>query len=147
VGRYCLERQRAWVDVDELDRLLACARKSGEEPEHIWEEAFDLFRGEPLAGSDYPWAAGECRRLQAVVVDLAGKVARARLRSSDYSGTLTACEGGLASDRLNEYLTRLAMEAEAALGLRTALETRYQVLHRRLGERFGLEPERETRLL
>jgi two-component SAPR family response regulator len=146
-GRYRLERQQAWVDVDELDRLLTWARKSGEEAERIWEEAYELFRGEPLAGVDYPWAAGECRRLQAVFVDLAGKVGRVRLRSADYPGTLDACERGLASDRLNECLTRLAMEAEAALGLRTALEARYETLQRRLGERFGLEPERETRLL
>lgn len=146
-GRYRLERRQAWVDVDELDRLLACARRSGEGAERIWEEAFDLFRGEPLAGSDYPWAAGECRRLQAALVDLAGKVGRSRLGTSDYSGTLAACERGLASDPLNECLARLAMEAEAALGLRTSLNARYETLQRRLGERFGLEPERETRRL
>jgi hypothetical protein len=39
------------------------------------------------------------------------------------------------------------MQAEAALGLRQAITARYEQLHERLDARFGLEPERETRLL
>ena len=39
------------------------------------------------------------------------------------------------------------MQAESALGLRQAISARYQQLRERLDARFGLEPERETRLL
>lgn len=39
------------------------------------------------------------------------------------------------------------MEAEAELGLRTAITERYEDLRCRLQERLGLEPARETRAL
>jgi Bacterial transcriptional activator domain len=42
---------------------------------------------------------------------------------------------------------RLALEAEAALGLRQAVLERYEALRRLLDERLGLEPQRETRTL
>jgi hypothetical protein len=37
------------------------------------------------------------------------------------------------------------MEAESALGLREAVDERYERLRALLGDRLGLEPDRETR--
>jgi hypothetical protein len=48
---------------------------------------------------------------------------------------------------VNERLTRLAMAAESALGLRGAVVRRYQALRDRLRDDLGLEPERATRAL
>jgi DNA-binding SARP family transcriptional activator len=50
-------------------------------------------------------------------------------------------------DVLNEALWRLALEAEGRLGLRGAIEERYQRLRALLDERLGLAPAQETRRL
>lgn len=145
--RYLLDRARVWIDVDELEKLVAQSRRAAaDEAAALDERAFSLFRGEPFAGCDYLWAELERRRLQAVLVELAARVGRSRMRIG-FAEALAACERGLAVDPLNERLARLAMEAEAELGLRTAITERYEALRRRLSERLGLEPERETRAL
>ncbi len=56
-------------------------------------------------------------------------------------------EEAAALDGSNERPVQLAMEAEATLGRREAVAERYERLRRDLDERFGLEPERETRTL
>lgn len=50
-------------------------------------------------------------------------------------------------DPSNERPVQLAMEAEAALGRRESVVERYERLCCDLGEQFGLEPSRETKLL
>lgn len=147
--RYQLDRAYVWVDADELERLHAEVRQQGDDlavAEYL-EGILALFRGEPLAGSDYRWAQGEIRRLRAIFVDAARRVARLRLDRGDVTGALAACEGALRVDDLSEPLWRLAMEAEHRLGLRTAVVARYDSLRAVLADKIGLEPERETRAL
>jgi DNA-binding SARP family transcriptional activator len=62
-------------------------------------------------------------------------------------GGASSAERGIALDLLNEDAWRLALEAEAALGLREAVLERYEQLRSLLDERPGLEPQRETRAL
>jgi DNA-binding SARP family transcriptional activator len=147
--RYRLDRRHVWVDVDRLEALLSEARELGDAvgASECLERAFSFFRGEPLAGSDYLWAEGEVRRLRAVFVDLAGRIAESRLAAQDVTGALSACEAALRVDELSEPLWRLAMEAESRLGLRSAVVARYAALRSVLADRLGLEPERETRAL
>lgn len=147
--RYRLDRRRVRVDLDELERLLAAADRAEDATaeRELRERAFALFRGEPLAGADYPWAEGELRRLRACFVELAERLGGLRLAAGDARGALAACERGLAVDALDERLWRLAMEAEAGLGLREGLARRDEALRALLAERLGLEPERETRAL
>jgi DNA-binding SARP family transcriptional activator len=146
--RYWLDRTYADVDVDELERLLARAKTA--EPEHeqaLIDSALRLFRGDPLAGSDYAWSETEVPRLRATFVDLLEQVARQRLEAGEARAALDAALRGLDVDTLNESLWRLAMEAECALGLREAVFDRYERLRALLDERLGLEPEQETRRL
>jgi DNA-binding SARP family transcriptional activator len=146
--RYWLDRTYADVDVDELERLLARAKAA--EPEHaqaLIDSALRLFRGDPLAGSDYAWSETEVPRLRATFVDLLEQVARQRLEAREARAALDAALRGLDVDTLNESLWRLAMEAESALGLREAVSDRYERLRAILDERLGLEPEQETRRL
>jgi DNA-binding SARP family transcriptional activator len=146
--RYWLDRTQIRVDVDELEKLLDEARRS--DP-HLRQEllgkALVLFRDDPLAGSDFAWSEGEVRRLRGTYVDLLEEIGRARLHAGDGGGALDAAERGIALDLLNEGLWRLALEAEAELGLREAIVERYETLSRLLDERLGLEPARETRVL
>jgi len=145
---YWLERAAVDVDLDELERLLAAANTA--EPEHaqvLKESALRLFLREPLAGEDYAWSESELPRLRATFFDLLEHVARHRLEAGDARAALDAAERGLESDMLNESLWRLAMEAEGALGLREAIDERYERLRALLDTRLGLEPAQETRRL
>ena len=147
--RYLLDRSQIRLDIDELERLLAEAeRAAGKEAEPaLLERALALVRGEPLAGSDYRWADSEVRHLRALIVELLERVGRARLAGGGARAALEAAERGLALDLLNENLWRLALEAEGELGLREAVEARYNRLRALLAERLGLEPAKETRTL
>jgi len=147
--RYWLDRTDIEVDVDELERLLAEARLTADDraEQKLLEHALALFVGEPLAGSDYPWSEGEVRRLRATHLELLQRVGRIRLAGGEPRRALELAERALALDGLNEGLWRLALEAESALGLREAVDERYERLRALLTERLGLEPERETRLL
>jgi DNA-binding SARP family transcriptional activator len=145
--RYVLDPLKVDVDLDRFNALLAEAtvRRDGER-EQLLERARALVRGEPLAGIDSPWAAGETRRLRAVVADLFQQLGEVRLRS-DPAAALASAEEAIALDPYAESAQRLAMRAEAALGLREAVIARYEGLRRELDTNLGLKPERETRLL
>jgi DNA-binding SARP family transcriptional activator len=67
--------------------------------------------------------------------------------SSNASQALASAEEGLAHEPYNEKLARLAMQAEATLGLRSAVINRYDNLRQLLEEQLGLQPHRETRAL
>jgi DNA-binding SARP family transcriptional activator len=147
--RYWLDRDAVDIDLDELERLLTQARvaKDAEIGQRLLEQALALFTDEPLTGSDYLWAEGEVRRLRATEIELLEQVGRNRLGRGEPRRALELAERALALDGLNEDLWRLALEAESALGLREAVDDRYERLRELLGERLGLEPDRETRSL
>jgi DNA-binding SARP family transcriptional activator len=147
--RYWLDRDAVDTDLDELERLLAEAQAAKDDNvrERLLEQALALFTDEPLACSDYPWAEGELRRLRATHVELLERVGRNLLARREPRRGLELAERALALDGLNEGLWRLALEAERALGLREAVDERYERLRALLGERLGLEPDRETRSL
>jgi two-component SAPR family response regulator len=115
--------------------------------QRLLEEALELFGNEPLAGSDYGWADGELRRLRATHVELLERVGRIRLARGEPGRALELAERALALDGLNESLWQLALEAESTLGLREAVDERYERLRSLLAERLGLEPNRQTRSL
>jgi DNA-binding SARP family transcriptional activator len=146
---YHLDRDRVSVDLDQLEQQQAAlvhSQSADEELVHL-EAALALFRGGPLAGTDLPWVENEQRRLHALRLELLERSGHNRLRRGDASGALADAEAGLADEPYNERLARLAMQAEAALGLRSAVITRYENLGQLLEEQLGLQPHRETRAL
>jgi DNA-binding SARP family transcriptional activator len=146
--RYRLNRDTIAVDLDRFEQLLTAADAAADrEREQLLERALSLVRGQPLAGSDFPWAAGELRRLQAKIADRLRELGYHRLDNGNPAGALDAAEQAIALESCNEPAHRLAMQAESVLGLRQAISERYDQLCRELDSRFGLEPDRETRLL
>ena len=147
--QYQLNRNEVSVDVDRLEQLLAELGRSddvnGQLP--LLEQTLALFSGEPLAGSDFRWAENEQRRLHAIRLDLFERSGRALLARGDAAGALSRAEEGLGSEPYNERLARLAMQAEATLGLRMAVIARYEKLSEVLEEQLGLRPHVETRRL
>jgi DNA-binding SARP family transcriptional activator len=146
---YQLNRNEVNVDVDRLEQALTELTRSEEDggQQPLLEQTLALFTDEPLAGSDFPWAENEQRRLHAIRLDLFERAGRALLAGGDAAGALSRAEEGLASEPYNERLARLAMQAEAALGLRKAVIGRYEKLSEVLGEQLGLQPHVETRRL
>ena len=113
----------------------------------LLREALALWRGTPLADTDYAWSESHLRQLEATLAALAERTARARLDAGDAGGALQIAERGLKLDELDETFIRLLLEAEGALGQREALVDRYETFRHRLDEMLGLKPERETRRL
>jgi DNA-binding SARP family transcriptional activator len=147
--RYQLNRTQISVDLDELEQLRTAIERA-EAPERslpLLERALGLFSGQPLSGSDFPWAESEQRRLSAIQRELLERAGLARLATGDVAGALANAESGLGHEPYNEKLARLAMEAEGALGLRGAIINRYEQLTELLGQQLGLQPHRETRQL
>ena len=146
--RYLLDRQIVAVDLDLFDALLAQANSEGNvDHEELLEQALALIRGQPLAGTDYPWATGDVHHLRARIVGVLEEFGHECLAAGNPTGALAAAEQAIELDAYNESVHRLAMNAEAVLGLRQAVVERYERLCQELETGFGLEPERETRLL
>lgn len=146
--RYLLDREAITVDLDRFEELIAKAdAERGIDRQHLLERALAPVRGQPLAGTDYAWAAGDIRRLRAMVVDRLEELGYLRLEDGNPTGALAVAEQAIALDANNEAAHRLGMHAESVLGLRQAIVDRYEQLSRELDERFGLEPEHETRVL
>jgi DNA-binding SARP family transcriptional activator len=146
---YDLDRSRVSVDLDLLEHLLTELGPSDETATQLpkLERALALFSGQPFEGSDLPWAENEQRRLHAIQLDLFARVSQAHLSNGNASQALASAEEGLALEPYNEELARLAMQAEAELGLRSAVMGRYDALRQLLEEQLGLQPHRETRTL
>ncbi len=145
---YVLDPAAVVIDIHEFDFLVAQAKaERGPTRERLLERALPLVRGQPLAGTDYPWAAGDVRHISAKVVEVLHEVGELRLADGNPTEALAAAERAITLDADNESAQRLAMRAEAALGFREAVVKRYERLSTRLSRRFGLEPEQETRLL
>ena len=147
--RYQLNRTQISVDLDELEQLRT-EIEHAEVPERslpLLERALGLFAGQPLSGSDFPWAESEQRRLSAIQLELLERAGLARLAVGDPAGALANAEHGLAHEPFNEKLARVAMQAEGALGLRTAIINRYEQLNELLDEQLGLRPDSDTRIL
>ncbi|HEY4278626.1 MAG TPA: BTAD domain-containing putative transcriptional regulator [Conexibacter sp.] len=148
-GRYRLDRDRIAVDLDELAPLLRRA-EAAERPAdraRLLARADALWRGAPLDGADHEWAEGHQRRLRGERVDLLRRLAETWLEADEAKRALDAAERGIALDELHEPCWRAALDAEARLGQRDAVEARYDALARLLDDRLGLRPEPETTAL
>lgn len=145
---YTLDRQRLRIDLDDLDRLRSeMEATTGEQRQASLERVLALFRGPPLARMGALWADTEARRLCAIEAEVLELLGRLRLEAGDASRALDIAQRAEALDSSNERTVQLAMQAEAALGHRESVVDRYERLCRELDERFGLEPNHETKLL
>jgi DNA-binding SARP family transcriptional activator len=143
--RYELDHTHVHIDLDQLDHLFTTSDPA--EEQQALEAALALWHGQPLAGSDYPWAEGDIHRLHATLLELLGRVGAIRLAAGDPRGALQAAEQAIALDHLHEPSWRLALQADQALGLRSSLTKRYEALTHLLDEQLGLQPSHETKMM
>lgn len=142
-----LDRSKVQIDLDQLDQLLASTDPDSENEPQTLEAALELWRGEPLQGSDYAWADGHIHRLRATLIGLLERAGNARLECGDTRGALELAEQAIALDQFHEASWRLARQADYALGLRESITRRYDDLAHALDEQLGLQPTRETRVM
>jgi DNA-binding SARP family transcriptional activator len=144
--RYRLDRAAVSIDLDQLHQLLTTTGDP-ERERHAQEEALSLWRGRPLAGSDYLWAEGFIHELHAALLDLLCRVGSGRLQADDPRGALQAAERAISLDNLHEPSWCLALEADHALGLYGGVTKRYEALAHLLDEQLGLQPSHDTRMM
>lgn len=145
--RYRIDRAKANIDLDQLDKILASTKPDEDIEPQTLETALALWRGEPLQGSDYAWADGHIHRLQATLIGLLERAGHARLAHGDARGALDLAEQAIALDQFHEASWRLALQADHALGLRESITHRYNDLATALDHELGLQPTRETRVM
>ena len=145
---YQLDRREVRIDLDELEQLRdAAARSPGPTACDLLTRAYELIRGVPLADCDYSWIDPHRRRLHALAADLIITLARTHLADGEATLAISLAERGLELDHLDEQLWRIALQAEAQLGLRQALTRRYRSLEQTLDAQLGLRPDEQTRQL
>ena len=145
---YQFDRREVRVDLDQLEQLRdAAARSPGPTGSDLLTEAYKLIRGVPLADCDYAWIEPHRRRLHALAADLIITLASTHLAEGEATLAINLAERGLELDHLDEQLWRIALQAEAQLGLRQALTRRYRHLEQTLDAQLGLRPDQQTRQL
>jgi DNA-binding SARP family transcriptional activator len=145
---YQLDRQRTRIDLDQLEQLRdSAARSPALRQRALLSEAYQLIRGQPLADCDYPWIDSHRRRLHAITADLITTLAQSYLSDGEATLAISLAEHGLELDHIDEKLWRIALQAEAQLGLRHALTRRYRELEQTLDAQLGLRPDQQTRQL
>jgi DNA-binding SARP family transcriptional activator/uncharacterized membrane protein YheB (UPF0754 family) len=136
------------VDVWRFQSALAVAGASSSEPS--WgdslQEAADLYTGELLAGTAWPWAEVPREDLRGRAVDVLVSLAATRLVAGDVRAALDALERAVEVDPLAEQLYRRIMRLQAKLARPDQVDATFRTLQARLGE-FDLEPSPESEKL
>ncbi|MFC8667311.1 BTAD domain-containing putative transcriptional regulator [Streptomyces sp. NPDC057199] len=142
-GGYLLDAAPEQVDVHRFRRLIDRARGPGQpdgERVLLLREALGLWRGEPLAGLDGPWAVRVREAWRRRRVDAAIGWAHAELRIGDPLAVI-----GLLPDLLGEYplvepLAEVLMRALHAVGRGAEALDHYAAIRQRLAEELGADP-------
>ena len=152
-GHYRLS-ELVTVDVTRTTRLAVAAKSASSIDESIalYRAAFDLVRGEPLAGvlSGYSWwrSEGHEARLTATIVDAACRAVRLAIGEGLLDLASWILEKSRLVDPYSELLSRAAMATAAASGDRTRLRREWDECRRRVSELDpGSYPSQETERL
>jgi DNA-binding SARP family transcriptional activator len=152
-GHYKLS-ELVTVDVTRTALLAAAAKSANSVDESIalYRAAFDLVKGEPLAGvlSGYSWwqTEGHEARLTATIVDAACNAVRLAIGEGLLDLASWILERSRLVDPYSELLSRAAMATAAASGDRTRLRREWDECQRRVSELDpGGIPSQETERL
>jgi len=142
------------VDASRVSELLASAKNRGTADEAIalYRSAFDLIKGEPLAGvlSGYAWwrSEGHEARLTASIVDAACRAVHLAVGEGYLDLAWWILDRSRLVDPYSELLSRAAMATAAAGGDLTRLRREWDECRRRISELdTDSFPSRETERL
>src|SRR6202034_1112040 len=152
-GHYRLS-EAVTLDVTRATRLVVAAKTANSPHESIalYRAAFELVKGEPLAGalSGYSWwrSEGHEARLTATIVDAACRAVRLAIDEGLLDLATWIIEKSRLVDPYSELLSRAALAAAAASGDRTRLLREWDECRRRANELDpGGLPSQEAELL
>ena len=152
-GHYKLS-QSVTVDVTRAAQFVTAAQNAASVDESIalYRGAFDLVKGEPLAGvlSGYSWwsSEGHEARLNATIVDAACRAVHLAIGEALLDLATWVLDRARLVDPYSELLSRAAMATAAASGDRTRLRREWDECRRRVNEFDpGGLPSQETERL
>ena len=152
-GHYKLS-QSVTVDVTRAAQFVTAARNAASVDESIalYRGAFDLVKGEPLAGAlaGYSWwsSEGHEARLNAMIVDAACRAVHLAIGEALLDLAAWVLDKARLVDPYSELLSRAAMATAAASGDTTRLRREWDECRRRISEFDpGGHPSQETERL
>ena len=152
-GHYKLS-ELVTVDVTRTTRLVVAAKSTNSVDESIalYRAAFDLVKGEPLAGvlAGYSWwrSEGHEARLTTTIVDAACRAVQLAISEGLLDLASWILDRSRLVDPYSELLSRAAMATAAASGDRTRLRREWDECRRRVSELDpGGVPSHETESL
>ncbi|QFU92055.1 BTAD domain-containing putative transcriptional regulator [Amycolatopsis sp. YIM 10] len=141
-GSYLLLADPASVDLHRFRALVATARGLGDRDEALaaYDRALALWRGEPLAGLDFPWAVTLRRTVEAE--RHAARLDRGdlRLRRGEHAEVLPELAEHLAENPLDERLAGQYLLALYRCGRQAEALAHYERLRARLADELGIDP-------
>jgi DNA-binding SARP family transcriptional activator len=145
-GGYRLAVERAEVDIDAFDDLLArAAAASPATARALREQALELVRGELLEDEPYSeWARALRDRYRGLLVETLVDVAEAALADDDAVTALHHAQRAVGADPLSERGYRLSMLASYALGRQEDSLRTFDQCRTVLGAELGVDPLEET---
>ncbi|MEO3757395.1 BTAD domain-containing putative transcriptional regulator [Mycobacterium sp. B14F4] len=146
-GGYLLSTNASTVDLHRFRRLVSSAREATDPAEAaaLFDEALQLWRGEPFASLDTPWLSEIRNSLEverfSVVLDR-NDAALAAGRHAQIVGELTAA---LLAHPLDERLAAQLMLAQYRSGRQAQALDTFRQMRDRLVEELGVDPSRPLR--
>jgi len=134
--RIGLDGEALWVDVRELDALVAAGRD---------DEALELADGDLLPGAEGDWVDEPRTRHRELLIDLLGRLVARAAQDGDLQRAAELARRRAALDPLSEELHRDLFRRLAAAGDRGAALAAYGDLRRRLLTTLGVGPSEATR--
>ncbi|MFI7131740.1 BTAD domain-containing putative transcriptional regulator [Nonomuraea sp. NPDC050153] len=147
-GGYLLRADESAVDLHRFLDLRNRARQSDDATAaRLYEQALDLWRGEPFADLDTSWAREQRHALQGE--RLAARLAYhdVRLRRGGHAELLGALESLAAEHPLDERLAAQLILALYRSGRQGEAFRRYERIRKRLAADLGVDPGSDLRLL
>ncbi|MBN6037636.1 AfsR/SARP family transcriptional regulator [Amycolatopsis sp. 195334CR] len=140
-GGYLLAVDPGAVDLHRFRSLTARARAADDgQATALFEQALDLWRGEPFATVDSPWFNGlrEALHRERFAAEL--ELNDLRLRGGRTAEVVTACGAALAAQPFNERVAGQLMLALYRSGRTADALACYESARRRLAEELGVDP-------
>nr|WP_225955167.1 BTAD domain-containing putative transcriptional regulator [Kibdelosporangium phytohabitans] len=141
-GGYVAAVRPATVDLHRFRQLLAQARSTDEAEQAIglFNQALDLWRGEPFAGVDSPWFNNQravlLRERESAEID----VRDLRLLCGQHTAVLTEASVAFDADPMNERVAGQLMLALYRHGRQAGTLTCYERIRSHLADELGVPP-------
>jgi two-component SAPR family response regulator len=140
------------LDVADFEALTKpCLSKSVEDmaaaDADALQRAIALFKGEPLAGFESPWALRERERLRNVYLDTAARLMHFEARLGRYEQAIEYGRRVLTLDELREDIHRDVMRLFVLNGQRPLALKQFESFRTALHRELGISPMHETHML